>query len=85
METSAADEIRLDVGEQFDGKGYAFWLLRLSRLVCLDPVPSAKDQRSKLIRHAIYSTYLDCRTAGVEEKARRIIKRRRAAWLVPAA
>jgi hypothetical protein len=85
METSTLTEIRLDVDEQFDEKRYAFWLLRLSRLVALDPVPSARDERAKLIRHAIYSTYLDCRAAGVEKKARRIIMRRRTAWLAPAA
>ncbi len=83
METSTLDQVRLEVDEQFGESGYAFWLLRLTRLVYLDPKPGIRDAKAKLIRRAIYSTYLDCRAAGVEEKARRIILRRQT--LFPAA
>lgn len=74
-EPNSLRKIFLDVDDQTRRSGDAFWLQRLARLVRLDSPPGIRDDNAKLVRRAIYSTYLDCRAAGVEELARAIILR----------
>lgn len=50
-----------------------FFLRRLRRLVALDRDPDLTDQERRLVRKAIYSTYLDCRALGVGEEARALL------------
>jgi hypothetical protein len=52
-----------------------FFLARLHRLVMLDWDPDLDAQERRLVRRAIYSSYMDCRAMGVGEQAREILAR----------
>jgi hypothetical protein len=59
-----------------DGTGH-FFLVRLDRLAHLDPRPNRDFDAVRLLRLAIYSTYVDCCQLGLESEARAILFDRR--------
>ncbi|HLH72764.1 MAG TPA: hypothetical protein VKX96_05730 [Chloroflexota bacterium] len=52
-----------------------FFLDRLDRLTRLTPEFRARFNAEQLLRHAIYSTYLDCRECEAVEPAQTILDR----------
>lgn len=52
-----------------------FYLHRLSRLVGLFPSPGSVFRSEQLLRHAIFSTYVDCRQHGLEHEAQEILSK----------
>ena len=55
----------------------AFFLTRLSKLLHLldewKPRVTASDWHLRLIHKAIYSTYCDCKAAGIQDDAQRLV------------
>jgi len=51
-----------------------FYLRRLSRLARLIPSPGSGFAAEQLLRHAIFSTYVDCRQYGLEAEAQDILR-----------
>lgn len=50
-----------------------FYLCRLNRLAGLVPSPGSAFRSEQLLRHAIFSTYVDCRQHGLEHEAQEIL------------
>lgn len=50
-----------------------FFLTRLRRLVIQNWDPDLDDEQRRLVRKAIYSTYMDCRAMGIGEAALTIV------------
>jgi hypothetical protein len=46
-----------------------FFLTRLGRPVALRPQPGLPFDAERLVHHAIYSTYVDCRDLGLRQPA----------------
>jgi hypothetical protein len=52
-----------------------FYLNRLARFVALQPTPGLLFDAERLLHHAIYATYMDCRDLGLEHEANALITR----------
>ena len=50
-----------------------FYLNRLERLVTLRPTPGLPFDAARLLHHAIYATYVDCRNLGLEQEAHALV------------
>jgi hypothetical protein len=51
------------------------YLNRLARLVELQPTPGLLFDAERLLHHAIYATYVDCRDLGLEQEANALVAR----------
>jgi hypothetical protein len=52
-----------------------FYLNRLERLVALHPTPGLPFDAERLLHHAIYATFVDCRNLGLEQEAHTLVAR----------